>query len=106
MWGFCEVGKLVSLAVEAGRVSRLAGEHHGSLRLLLPGFCSVEVEQRQEDEWVMVSCSSGIGFPVRPRNLEVFQGSHTSNNREMKDLLQVTREVCGGASFLILNQDS
>lgn len=24
----------------------------------------------------------------------------------MKDLLQVTREVCGGASFLILNQDS
>lgn len=68
------------------------------------GFCSAEVQQRQENECVLVSCPSGLGYPTRPRNLEVFPGSHTRNSRETKDLLQVTQEVCGGAGFLTLNQ--
>lgn len=103
-WVFFEIEKLVSLAVEAGRVSHLPGAHHGSLWLLRPGFCFAEMEESQGDERALVSCPSGLGYSARPRNLEVFPGSHSRNSRETKDLLQVTQEVCGGAGFLILNQ--
>ena len=73
---FLEIGKLVSLAVEAGKVSHLASAHHGSLRSLHPGFCFAEVQQRQEDEWVLVSRPGGLGYPARPRNCK-FSQVHT-----------------------------
>lgn len=101
-WGFFDIEKLVSMAVEAGGVSHLARAHHSSLCPLHLGFCFAEVQQRWEDEWVLVS-PSRLRYPVSPGNLDVFPHSHTRNIRDTKDLLQVTQEVCGGAG-LLLNQ--
>jgi len=61
-------------------------------------------DQRMGRYWCPVP--SGLGYSAIPRNLEVFPGSHTRNSRETKDLHQVAQGVCGGAGFLIVNQDS
>lgn len=78
----------------------MAKAHHGSSWLLCSDFCFAEVQQRQEDEWILVSCPSEFGFPARPRNLEVSPGCL---HRETKLLLQVTQAVCGKADLLILS---
>lgn len=97
--GFFINWKPISLA-EASRVNLLDRAHHGSLWLLFSDFCFAEVQQRQEDEWVLVSCPSELGYPARPRNLEVSPGCL---HKEAKLLLQVTQGVSGKADILILN---
>lgn len=83
------------------RVNHLARAHHGSLGLPCPDFCFAVVQQRQEHEWVLMSSPSELGYPARPRNLEVSPGCL---HRETKLLLQITQGVCRKADFFTLNQ--
>lgn len=84
---FLELGKLVSPAVEAGRVSHPARAHHGSLR---PWGAPVLQKCSQGE------MTSGYRCPV-PGIWKFSQVPTPGIAGRQKTCSQVTQEVCGGA---------